>query len=192
MNVNFKYTSPEANDPVVFEQIYAEKPGGGLVANQTFKVKEGTAVGLSSGKFAPIKAYRLLKEVKTTDTSIEIAKGSGVAVDDIIAHGDTGVKCTAVDTTTNDDKDVVTVTLGVAISAGTVLYQSKVESAAADGETPAVLAEPLLTPLFVTGQAIEPNEGDKLVKLVNGANLRKETANISAEVAALLPTINLV
>lgn len=250
MNVNTKYTSPEANDPVVFEQIYAEKPGGGLVANQTFKVKEGTAVGLSSGKFAPIKAYRLLKEVVTNDTSIEIAKGSGIANGDIIGHGTKAVACSAVDTTTNDDKDVVTVTLGVAIANDTVLYQAKAASVegvqevkagyydsvqteagalkvvAADAGVGEVLlttvqasyhgskiiaandyvvlvseavagvtaepAEPKYQPLYVTGQNIEPNEGDKLVKLVNGANLRKETANISAEVAALLPTINLV
>ena len=184
MDVNFSYTNPSAVEPIVFEQIFGEKPGGGLLANQTYDVKAGTAVGLSSGKFVPIKAYRLVKAVETTDTEIEIAKGSGVAVGDIIANGTKGVACTAIDTTTNTDKDVVTVTLGVAIEAGTVLYQAASASASA--------AVPKLTPLFVTGHSVTGNEGDKLVKLVNGANLRKETANISTEVAAKLKTINLV
>lgn len=192
MNVNFEYTSATEREPVVFEQIYGEKPGGGLLANQTFDVKAGTAVGLSSGKYAPIKAYRLVKAVLQNATTIEIAKGSGIAIGDIIATGTTGVACTDLDTTSNANKDVVTVTLGVAIANGTVLYQSKVASAAAAGETPAVLAEPLLVPAYVIGETVTGNEGDKMVKLVNGANLRKETANISTEVAALLPTINLV
>lgn len=183
MNVNFNYTNPEAADPIVLEQVWGEKPGGGLVANQTYRVKEGTAVGLSSGKFVPIKAYRLVKAVADSDTTIEIEKGSGVATGDIIAHGAKGVACTAVDTT-NATKDVVTVTLGVAIANGTVLYQAAAASANA--------AVPKLTPLYVAGQIIEPNQGDQMVKLVNGANLRKETANISVEVAALLTTINLV
>lgn len=184
MDVNFNYTDPSAVQPVVFEQIYAEKPGGGLLANQTYDVKAGTAVGLSSGKYQPIKAYRLVKAVEVADTTIEIAKGSGVATGDIIANGAKGVACTAVDTTTNADKDVVTVTMGVAIADGTVLYQAAAASASA--------AVPKHTPLFVTGHYVVGNEGDKLVKLVNGANLRKETANISSEVAAKLPTINLV
>lgn len=184
MDVNFKYTDPNAVQPVVFEQVYAEKPGGGLVANQTFDIPASTAVGLSDGKFEPIKAYKLVKAVEAADTSIEIAKGSGIATGDIIAKGAKGVAATAVDTTTNADKDVVTVTLGVAIPEGTVLYQAAAASASA--------AAPIHTPLFVTGEYITANQGDKLIRLVNGANLRKETANISTEVAALLPTINLV
>ena len=184
MNVNFEYTSATEREPVVFEQIYGEKPGGGLLANQTFDVKAGTAVGLSSGKFAPIKAYKLVKAVLIADTTIEIAKGSGIAVGDVIGVGAKAVASTAVDTTTNDDKDVVTVTLGVAVAKGAILYQAAEASASA--------AAPIYTPLFVVGETVTGNEGDKIVKLVNGANLRKETANISKEVAALLPTINLV
>lgn len=250
MNVNFNYNSPEAADPIVLEQVWGEKPGGGLVANQTYRVKEGTAVGLTGGKHVPIKAYRLVKAVAVEDTSIEIAKGSGIATGDIIGHGTKAVACSAVDTTTNATKDVVTVTLEVAIANDTVLYQAKAASVAgvqevkagyydseetADGALKVVAAnagvgevllttvqasyhgskiiaaddyvvlvseavagvtaepaEPKYQPLYVTGQNIEANLGDQMVRLVNGANLRKETANISAEVAALLPTINLV
>lgn len=184
MNVNFEHKKAGSNDPVVFEQIFAEKPGGGLVGNQTIEVPAGTAVQLTSGKFQPLKAYRLLKAVTAGDTTIDIAKGSGATKDDVIGNASVAVKATALDTTTNADKDVLTVTLGVAIPVGTVLFEAAAASANA--------ALPKGKPVYVTGQIIEPNKGDQLVKLVNGANLRKETANISNEVAALLPTINLV
>lgn len=183
MNTNFSYTAPEANEPVVFEQIFAEKPGGGIAENQTYDVKPGTAMGLSGGKFAPIKGYRLVKAVAAVDTTIEIAKGSGVAVGDIIATGKLGVACTAVNTT-NAAKDVVTVTLGVVVPIDTVLYQALSASANA--------AVPALTPVYALGTKINANEGDQMVKLVNGANLRKETAPISSEIVALLNNINLV
>lgn len=184
MDKNFEYVAPGAVEPVVFEQIFGEKPGGGLVANQTYDIKAGTAVGLDSGKYKPIKGYRLVKANAIADTTIEIAKGSGVAVGDCIANGAKAVACTAVDTTTNDDKDVVTVTLGVAVAIDTVLYQAAAASASA--------AVPKYTPAYVTGNVVNANKGDQLVKLVNGANLRKETAPISTEVVALLKTINLV
>ena len=184
MDKNFIYTSPDASTPVVFEQIFAEKPGGGLLANQTFDLKAGTAVGLSSGKYAPIKGYRLTKAVTAEDTTIEIAKGSGIAVGDIIATGKKGVASTAVDTTTSTTHDIVTVTLGVIVAIDTVLYQAAAAHATA--------AVPVLTPAYVIGETVTAAEGDKLVKLVNGANLRKETAPISTEVVALLNNINLV
>lgn len=184
MEVNFKHTDAANVEPIRIEQVFSEKPGGGLVANPSFDVPATTAVGLdTNGKFAPIKAYRLVAAVTTEDTTISIAKGSGVAVGDIIATGKKGVACTAVDTS-NPDKDVVTVTLGVAVENDKVLYQAKAAHASA--------AVPVHTPLYVTGNSLRANEGDQAVRLINGANLRKETANIASEVAALLPTISLV
>ena len=183
MDVNFKHTDPAAVEPIRIEQVFAEKPGGGLVENPTFDAPATTAVGEKNGKFALIKAYRLVAAVAAGDTTISIAKGSGVAVGDVIATGKKGVACTKVDTSAAD-KDVVTVTLGVEVAAGKVLYQAKTASADA--------ATPLLTPVYVTGSGLKANEGDQPVRLINGANLRKETANIASEVAALLPTIQLV
>ena len=183
MEVNFKHNDPAAVEPIRIEQVFAEKPGGGLVENPTFDAPATTAVGEKDGKFALIKAYRLVAAVASGDTTISIAKGSGVAVGDIIATGKKGVACTKVDTSAAD-KDVVTVTLGVEVAEGKVLYQAKVASADA--------ATPLLTPVYVTGNGLKANEGDQAVRLTNGANLRKETANIASEVAALLPTIHLV
>nr|WP_308570816.1 hypothetical protein [uncultured Prevotella sp.] len=159
------------------------------MANPTYPIPEGTALGLNSaGLFAPIKAYRLVEAVTIDATTIKIAKGSGVQKGDIIAHGKVGVACTDVDTITSEDYDVVTVTLGVAIDAGVVLYQA--------AEASADEAAPIYTPLYVLGDVDDgtttANEGDVEVRLINGANLRKETANIASEVAALLPLITLV
>ena len=83
----------------------------------------------------------------------------------------------------------------MAVAEGTTLYQAKEASASA--------AEPLAAPEYVTGNWVYANEGDQLVRLINGANLRKEkitqlaylrkeTVNIAPEVVALLPTIKLV
>ncbi|EJX05273.1 hypothetical protein EVA_06629 [gut metagenome] len=183
METNFIYNESAKPEPVRIEQVFAEKPGGGRVVNSPFDIPATTAVGRNeAGKLAPIKAYRLVKAVNAGDTTIEIEKGSGVAVGDFIANGKKAVKCTKVES--KPDKDIVTVSLGLTIKVGTALYQAKAEDASA--------AEPIYQPEFVTGNTIPANNGDTMVRLINGANLRKETANIANEVAALLPTIQLV
>lgn len=183
MDVNFKYKDAAKVDPIRIEQVIAEKPGGGLVENSQFEIAPTTAVGEKDGKFVPIKAYRLVSAAAAADTTIKVEKGSGVAVGDIIAYGKKGVACTAVDTTPADH-DLVTVTLGVEIPNDTVLYQAK----AADASK----AEPVYAPVYVTGNRVPAGAGDFPVRLINGANLRKETACIADEVAALLPLITLV
>lgn len=183
METNFSYTPAKPAEPIYIEQVFAEKPGGGVVANPTHDLPPTTAVGSKDGQFVSIKAYRLIAAVDAADTSIKIAKGSGVAVGDIIATGKKGVACTAIDDS-NEEYDLVTVTLGVAVTEGSVLYQAKEASASA--------AEPLVAPDYVTGNWVPANKGDQLVRLINGANLRKETANVAPEVVALLPTIKLV
>lgn len=242
MEVGFKFNKAQKPEPVRIEQVFAEKPGGGLVANPDYDVPPTSAVGYdaATGLYKPIKAYKLVASVESSDTTIKIAKGSGVAVGDIIAHGKVGVACTAVDKT-NDSYDEVTVTLGVEIDIDTDdpwLYQAKVESRDAgyyDAEstdegalnvvesgattgqinladvTPykgsktlaandyvikldAIVGEPKYKPEYITGKTdwVYAGQGDQSVKLINGANVRKETANISAEIAALLPTIKRV
>lgn len=182
MEVNFTHIPAKPVEPIYIEQVFAEKPGGGVVANPTFDVPPTTAVGQSGDQFVAIKAYKLHTAAAGSDTKIKIAKGSGVATGDIIATGKKGVACTAVDTS-NDAYDEVTVTLGVEVKEGAVLYQAKAASTS---------AEPIVVPEYVTGNWVHADKGDQLVRLINGANLRKETANIAPEVAALLPTIKLV
>lgn len=184
MDINFIDIAAGAVQPVIFEKVLGEKPGGGLAGNPTYDIPAGTAVSLQSGSYKPIKAYRLTKAVLAGDTTIEIAKGSGVVVGDVIGNLAKSVACTAVDTTTYSTKDVVTVTLGVAIASGTVLYQSAAASAAA--------AVPVYTPQFLTGAPVRAGKGDQLIKLVTIAVVRKETVNASLEVLALLPTIKAV
>ncbi len=183
MNVRFKHNNPQNGDKVFIEQVFAEKPGGGLVKNQTYDVSPTTAVGEENGLFVPIKAYRLKKAVANADDTIEIEKGSGIVSGDFIGYGKKAVACTKVDTS-NKEKDVVTVSLGLEIPIGEVLYQAK----SANNTN----AEPIVKPIYVTGAWVFANEGDQSVRLLNGANLRKETANVSSEVVALLPNITLV
>lgn len=181
---NFTYNDAVGNAPIAIDQVFAEKQGGGLVRSLSVTIPEGTAVGLSDDNvFRVIKAYRLTAEAGSSDTTIKIAKGSGVAVGDVIATGKKGVACTAVDTS-NAAYDVVTVSLGTALTAGTVLYQAAAASASA--------AAPIYTPLFVTGAEVPANSGDVPTRLVNGANLRKATANVAAEVVALMKSVELV
>ncbi len=183
MEVNFTHNPAKPADPIYIEQVFAEKPGGGVVANPAHDLPPTTAVGSRGDQFVAIKAYRLIAAVAAADTTIKIAKGSGVEVGDIIATGKKGVACTAVDTS-NEGYDLVTVTLGVAVTEDSVLYQAKEASSNA--------AEPLVAPDYVTGNWVHANKGDQQVRLINGANLRKETANVAPEVVALLSTIKLV
>ena len=188
MDRNFQYTKAPKPEPIYFESIIkgAEKPGGGLLVGQKFNVLKTVAIAQADDKvrFIPVKGYRLIEAVKTTDTTIKIAKDSGVQEGDIIAHGKVGVACTKVDASSSEDYDVVTVKLGVAIDAGTVLYQAKAASTNA--------AEPLAKPIYVLGTNYAANSGDQEVRLINGANLRKENANIADELVDMLPGINLV
>ncbi len=185
MNVNFKYHKPAKSEPVYFEQIFAEKPGGGIIHTPSFDAPPSTAVGLDeSGHLVLIKAARLVKIANTTDTTIEVAKGSGFAVNDFIGNGKKTVQITNVDTS-KPDKDVLTIAqFGKTVPLGAVLYQAK------SAQDAAII--PVATPCYVIGNGIIGGEGDQRVRLVNGANLRKETANIASEVAELLPTITLV
>lgn len=184
-NVGFKYEEIKTDVPVpVFEQIFAELPGGAMVSNPSFDIPIGTAMGYDAeGKLKPIKAYKLTKAVASEDTTIQIAKGSGVEVGDIIATGKKGVACTTIDDTSKDF-DTVTVTLGVAVDSDKVLYQAGTASASS--------AKPIYTPVYILGNVVYANAGDQMSKLVNGANIRKESCNVADEVVALMKSVEKV
>src|SRR5512133_2043561 len=98
MDVNFSYVAASPVEPVIYEQVLGEKPGGGRVTSPDFDIPTGTAVGKdSNGALQPIKAYRLLKAVTTEDTTIEIAKGSGIKTGDVIGNAKKSVACTDLD-----------------------------------------------------------------------------------------------
>ena len=186
MEVKFSHTEAPAPKPIVFEQIFAEKPGGGLLANHTFDVKEGMAVVLVNGKYQAIKAAMIYEDAESGATTIKVKKGSAVAANDFLATGNKAVKVTKV-VTTDPNYDVLTISLGVEVKAGQVLYQA---TAAADGSNAqAALAG---VPVYLVGDDVPANSGDFMVKLVNGANIRKETAPVADEVVAQMKGISKV
>ena len=185
MNDVFAYQSAEAPDPIrIVNAIGGEKEGGGLVVDPGYDAPESTAVGkYDSLRYAVIKAYRLAAAVGASDTTIKIAKGSGIVVGEFHAYGKLAVACTAVDKT-NADYDTVTVTMGIAIAAGEVLYQAKAASASA--------AVPIYTPLFLTKNTTPTGVGDVPMGLFSIGSVRTETACIGVDIAGMLSTIKLV
>lgn len=180
-----KFTDIPKNDPVRIEQVFAERPGGVLVVDAGFDVFATTAVGKdANGKYAVIKCCRVVEDAAADATTIKVAKGSGVAKNDFLAVGKKSVKATNV-VTSNADYDVVTISMGVAITAGTTLYQAAAASADA--------AEPIYTPEGVIGNDMPTGISAELpMRFIVGAVLRKETACISPECAAIIGTIKLV
>lgn len=178
MDVQFKVTDPAKSEPIVFDIIFAEKVGGGRVKNCAYDLPAGVAIDKDG---YALKCYEVVEDAASDATSIKIKKGSGIASGDVIGKGKKGVASTALDTTTSDAYDIVTVSLGVAVSAGDRLYEAYAASASS--------AKPKYEPVFVLGESIPANSGDKLVKLVNGANVRKETIAIADDVLALMPMI---
>lgn len=174
------YDKPQA-EPVVFETILGELNGGGMVANCDYDLKKGLAMGLKDGMYAPIKAAIVAVDAESGATSVSVEKGSGIKSGEFLAFGKKSVEVTGVDN--SDPKfDVLTITLGVALKAGNVLYQAKSASASS--------AAPALTPVYLLGENIPANSGDVLTKLVNIANVRKETAPVADEVVALMKGIH--
>ena len=232
MNKNFHYCEGQAKEPVIFDIIFAEKVGGGLVKNADYDRHPGLAV---SADGECLNAARLYEAITSESTSIKVAKHSGLAVDDIIASGSATAEITAIDAS-HDGYDILTATLGIALDAGAVIYQAKnapveagyydaestdegalkvVASGATTGQinladvTPykgsktlaandyviwvdEVPLEANVAPAFVLGTFLPANCGDQLAKLVNGANVRKETALFPAEIAAQMKGIHLV
>lgn len=108
MNVNFEHTDASVAEPIVFEQVFAEKPGGGIVKNPTNDLPTGTVVGAN-------------------------AKGSFEVADGTTIKGE-----------------------------------------------------------YLTGARVYAGKGDQAVRLINGANVRKESVTIAESVPAQMPTIKLV
>lgn len=185
MDVNFKYNKPAEAEKIYFEQIFAEKPGGGIVGNPGIDYPPSTPVYEEyNGKLTILPTITVIEEVSADSSKIKIGK-SEVSNGISVGFGKRTIKITSKDES-NAEYDVlnIRVAFGVKIPAGTKLYVSTEES---DDN-----GAPIVKPVFVTGDWVYANQGDQRVRLINGANLRKETANIASEVAALLPTINLV
>lgn len=112
----------------------ADIPGGVTVSVADLggvALYEGTPVGYAAadGMYHVCKTALIVTNAADNATTYEVSKGSHFKVGDIFAtEGANGQAITAIDKTTNADKDVITVgtTLGVAITAAsaTVAFQA--------------------------------------------------------------------
>lgn len=197
MKNQFQYKEAPTPAPIRIEQVWSEKPKGGLLKDAGYDVVETTPVGLASDgcKYQVIKQAKV-KTKYTAGTSLEVEKGSGIVANDYIAFGGMAVQVTKV--TAGADKDTLTISAltGKTINVGDFVYQAKAE---ADGS--ATFAEPVVPPLYIVsdgnprasnGIVAFAGEGDTPVRLINGANVRKETCNFGAEIEALLPSVHRV
>ena len=72
MKVNFKFNKTAPTDPIVIEQVFAEKPSGGMIKAPAYDAPAGTAVSENTdGSFSLIKAFRLVKQNPRTRTHIK-------------------------------------------------------------------------------------------------------------------------
>lgn len=183
MKNTFQYVSAENPDLVRIEKVVAGKQG--LIVDPGFAAQETTAVALDADgyRYDVIKGYRLVAAVAPSDTTIKIAKGSGILNGEFLGYGTKSVACTAIDIT-NPDYDLVTVTMGLTIAAGEVLYQAKAASADA--------AEIIYKPDCILGAPCDGNIGDEEKALIVMGTIRKETCCVGKDVLALLPTIKII
>lgn len=189
MEVNFKYNEPAEAEKIYFEQIFAEKPGGGVVKfgmGLIADVPPTTPVYENSpGVYDIDPQFIVLEDVEVGSTTINIEVpfyNIQLEIYAVLSIGYKGevVKIASAKKTEHGVQLTVENPFTNKITKGTVLWVSD------DGNGPNPNVK------YVTGDWIYANEGDQAVRLINGANLRKETANIASEVAALLPGINLV
>lgn len=110
----------------------ADIPGGVTVSVADLggtALKEGTpiAYAVADGMFHVTKTAKIVTAATNVAVAYEVAKGSHFKVGDRFAvEGANGQLITAIDKTTNADKDVITVgtTLGIVIAVGVVAFES--------------------------------------------------------------------
>lgn len=188
MDVRFKYNEPAEAEKIYFEQIFAEKPGGGVVkVDDSLKiirdVPPTTPVIEIYGKIEFEPQFTVLEDVEVGSTTINIEfpffKCDNFTILSV-GYEEELSKIESAKETEYGVQLTVKNPFSKKIMKGTVVWVSYGNP------------EPNKNFKYVTGDWIYANEGDQAVRLINGANLRKETANIASEVAALLPGINLV
>lgn len=158
MDKNFKVNKEPAKEPVIFDIIFAEKVGGGIVKNAAYDRHPGLAV---SREGVCLKGAMLVEAITSESTSIKVKKDSGFAVNDVVASGSAAVKITAVDKS-HPDYDILTVTLGVALANGACIYEAAAAARAAGYEACESTDEGALKAV-----ASDAGEGEILIASVN-------------------------
>lgn len=199
MKNEFVYNNAEAPAPIRIEQVIAEKPGGGLLKDAGYNVPETTPVGLDTdGKYKVIKCAKVKTQYSGSGTSLVVEPGSGIAKNDFIAFDGMAVQVTGVSSASDKDTLTIGAFTGKTINIGDFVYQA---SKAATGEDAENMAEPIVKPLYIVsdghptamnGIVAFAGNGDTPVRLINIANVRKETCCFGAEIEAMLPGITRV
>ena len=151
------------NDSRIVKSILhriADIPGGVTVSIATLGgsyLHEGTPIGAqdtSTGLCKVVKTAKMVTQAAIDATTYEVAKGHHFKVGDLFTEGvSNGKAITAIDKTTNTDKDVITLatTLGAVVAVGVVCYE-----AAGANTTIAV------TPVAIVGSNYDVESGEQL------------------------------
>lgn len=199
MKNEFVYSAAETPAPIRIEQVIAEKPGGGLLKDAGYNVPETTPVGLDTdGKYKVIKCAKVKTKYNGSGTSLEVELGSGIAANDFIAFGGMAVQVTKVAPSINKETLTIGELTEKTIEVGDFVYQASKAATGADEEN---MAQPIVKPLYIVsdghptarnGIVAFAGNGDTPVRLINIANVRKETCCFGAEIEAMLPGITRV
>ena len=175
--IKFHYNEAGKPQPVVFEQIFAEKPGGGMVnapAGVNF-VPAGTGVtNDSNGGLMVIPFARVYEAANSGATSVKVNKGTTLIVGNNYTLGSVSIKVKSIDySNANYDLLVLNAAASASIAANSIAT-TDVEKA-----------------IYVTGNDVYTEDGQTAfeVRLINGANLRKETANVAPQFAPVGVTL---
>lgn len=199
MKNEFVYNAAEKPAPIRIEQVIAEKPGGGLLKDAGYNVPETTPVGLDTdGKYKVIKCAKVKTQYSGSGTSLVVEPGSGIAKGDFIAFGGMAVQVSAVSSAADKDTLTIGAMTGKTINKGDFVFQAVKAATGADEEN---MAQPIVKPIFIVsdghptarnGIVAFAGNGDTPVRLINIANVRKETCCFGAEIEAMMPGITRV
>lgn len=199
MNKNFNYEPATAPEPIVFEQIWAEKPGGGILVNCEKDAKKGDLLYCEeyrdSRSNAIVNKYKPLKVQVIKVTSQGTIGG---------ASAPKGIQSI----TTVEDERTDIGKIGLKFYYNGVTYEITSQKSASDfgpsvytpptrwittptfdlgannkTVTAAIIEPEEKTPAYVLGTNVPANSGEQEVRLINGANIRKESVTYNEEMA---------
>lgn len=179
------------NSGVQVWQKVLETAQGGFTLDNTgladgLTIPAGTLVGFdeSTRKASVLKTATMQADATNTATALKVLKGSAFAVGDYVASAKDGAAyaISAIDTS-NADYDQLTVgtTLGVALSAGDVIFQSS-----ATGATSAAYK---VTPKGATYADCTASSDTTLSVVLRGTLYGRRAPGASAELQALVPLV---
>jgi hypothetical protein len=174
----------------VWQKVLEVAQGGFILDNSVLTdgdtVKAGTPIGIneSTRKAKVVKTAQLHANALNSDTDYQVEKGHHFKVGDKVGktEGGAAYAITAIDTS-NADYDVITVgtTLGVALTAGDVLF----ESSASGGSAAAVA----VTPNGLLYDDVDVADGASLSVVLRGTVYDRRIPAAGSVVKAKIPQI---